>query len=66
MNEPKRLMMECENRNLNCSISYQKITNYSVEIYTGYKKSYTLKFYTDGASSPKKAIKKAFKWLDEN
>jgi hypothetical protein len=66
MNKPKRLMMECENRNLNCSISYQKITNYSVEIYTGYKKNYKLKFYTDGAISPKKAIKLAFKWLDEN
>ena len=42
------LMREFENRNLNCSISYQRVNDLSLEIYTGYKSNYQSYFYTDG------------------
>jgi len=56
-------MDECISRNLHCSITYQKINDYSVEIYRGYKTRYEKVFYTDGHIKPKKAIKKALKFL---
>lgn len=56
-------MEECKARNLNCSITYQRMTDYSVEVYTGYGKSYKKVFYTDGHIKPKKAIKKGLLFL---
>lgn len=63
MNKTKKLMIECELRNLHCSITYQKINDYSIEIYTGYKKSYHQIFYTDGHIKLKAAVKQALKYL---
>lgn len=38
----------CQNNNLNVSLTWQRINDYSIEIYKGYKSSYELIFYTDG------------------
>jgi len=53
----------CKSKNFNVSITYQKMNDCSVEIYSGYIKKYNLIYYRDGHSSPKKAIKKALKHL---
>ncbi len=58
-----KLFEECKCRAMNCSITYQRINDYSVEIYRGYKSSYVKIFYTDGHIDKKKAIKKALKFL---
>lgn len=63
MKKAQKLMNECISRNLHCSITYQKINNYSVEIYRGYKSFYEKIFYTDGHTKSKRAIKKALKFL---
>ena len=63
MKKIKELMAECENRNLNCSITYQRINNYSVEIYTGYEKKYKKIYYSDGHLRMKNAIKNGLKYL---
>ncbi len=64
MKKAKILMDECISRNFNCSITYQRSTDYSVEIYTGYEKSYHKIYYTDGHANPKKAIKNALKFIN--
>lgn len=53
----------CRNRRWNVSITYQKINDYSVEIYTGYVSSYKRIFYSDGHISLKIAEKTAKKFL---
>lgn len=58
-----QLFKECEARAFNCSITYQKINDYSIEIYKGYGESYRKIFYTDGHLKPEKAIRKALKFL---
>lgn len=58
-----QLFEECKNRAMNCSITYQRINDYSVEIYKGYETSYQKIFYTDGHLEPKTAIRKALKFL---
>lgn len=58
-----QLFDECISRNYNCSITYQRINNYSVEIYQGYKSNYKNILYTDGHIDKEKAIKKALKFL---
>lgn len=58
-----QLFNECKARALNCSLTYQSITDYSVEIYTGYKTSYKKAFYTDGNIDKTVAVKKALKFL---
>lgn len=63
MKKAKQLMTECKRRNYNCSIGLQKGNDYSVEIYTGHKSNYNSLFFTDGHLKPKKAIKKALKWV---
>lgn len=65
MKKAKQLMSECMSRRLNCSITFQRMNDYSVEIYTGYKETYKKVFYTDGHTQPKKAIRKALKFLSE-
>jgi effector-binding domain-containing protein len=66
MSKLKRLITECKNRNFHISISYQRINDISIEIYTGNRKNYVCRFYTDGHISLKKALKKALKWIDNN
>jgi len=63
MKKADELMNECRSRNLNCSITYQNITDYSVEIYAGYVKTYREVYYTDGHLTSKKAISKALKFI---
>ena len=55
----KKLFEICQNNNVNVSFTWQRINDYSIEIYKGYKASYELIFYTDGHTDKKQAIKKA-------
>ena len=59
-------MSECKDRNLNISITYQKINDISIEIYTGYQSSYQMVYYADGFIKLKKAIKEAHLFLKDN
>jgi len=63
MKKAKKLIKVCKSKNLNCSITYQRINDCSVEIYTGYGENYKGLFYTDGHSKPKEAIKEALLFL---
>ena len=65
MKQLEQLIDECISRNLHFSLSYQSVTEYSIEIYTGYVSSYKLLFYTDGHISIKKAAKTALSKLRE-
>lgn len=47
----------------NYSLTHQQINGYSMEIYTGHKKSYQQKFYTDGHLSPKLPIGMAITFM---
>lgn len=58
-----QLFDECELRDFNCSLTYQGINGFSVEIYKGYKQSYQQIFYTDGHLEKSIAIKKALKFI---
>jgi hypothetical protein len=61
----KKLFEMCQNNNVNVSFTWQRINDYSIEIYKGYKSSYELIFYTDGHTDKKQAIKKALLFLNE-
>ena len=61
----KKVFEICQNNNLNVSFTWQRIDDYSIEIYKGYKLSYELLFYTDGHTDKKQAIKKALRFLNE-
>lgn len=63
MSKLQELIDECKSRELHLSFTYQKATDYSVEIYKGYRKNYQNLFYTDGHIKKKKAINKALKWI---
>jgi len=65
MDKFNQLTDECISRSLNCSITYQRINDFSVEIYKGYGSNYGIVFYTDGHINPKKAIKKALQFLSK-
>ena len=62
----KKIFEICQVRNWNVSFTWQRINNYSIEIYKGYKSSYELIFYTDGNTDKKQAIKKVKSFLGEN
>lgn len=57
------LVSECKNRSLNVSVTNQKINDFSVEIYTGYKTTYKCLFYTDGHLYSEVAITEALEFL---
>lgn len=59
----KELFDECKSRNYNCSLTYQKINDFSVEIYQGYKLDYNQIFYTDGHLTYDEAIQEALDTL---
>ena len=61
----KKIFEICQNNNLNVSVTWQRINDYSIEIYKGYKSSYEVIFYTDGHTDKKQAIKKALRFLNE-
>lgn len=54
---------ECEARNFNCGITYQSMTNFSVEVYQGYKKNLKILFYSDGLLTRREAIEKGLNYL---
>lgn len=58
-----QLFEECKSKALHCSITYQSISDYSVEIYRGYKTNYKKVFYTDGHTDREKAIRAALNFL---
>lgn len=66
MKKANKLMNKCISLNLHCAITYQKMNDFSVEIYTGYRSTYEKLFYTDGHIKSKKAIKKALKYLKKS
>ena len=61
----KKIFEICQNNNLNVSVNWQRINDYSIEIYKGYKSSYEVIFYTEGHTYKKQAIKKALSFLNE-
>lgn len=64
MSKLDELISLCQSRCFNFSLTWQKNTDWSVEIYVGYSQnSYEKKFYTDGHISKKDAIKKAIKYM---
>ncbi len=63
MSKTKELFDLCLSEDINVSLTRQRITGWSVEIYTGYKSSYKSLFYTDGHTSRKSAVKKALKFM---
>ncbi len=54
---------ECRNCNYHVSLTWQRITNYSVEIYKGYQRDYVKIYYSDGHVTLKEAIKKGLKFM---
>jgi len=66
MKKVEELMHECISRNMNCSVTYQRINDFSVEIYKGYGTGYKCLFYTDGHIKLKKAIRAALNFLESN
>lgn len=58
------LIDECRALDLHCSLSYQDNTQINIEIYRGYQMRKYVLIYSQGHNkTPKKAIKKAFKFL---
>jgi len=66
MGKAKKLLKECSSRNIHCSITYQKMNDFSVEISKGYisNRSYQILFYTDGHVKLKTAVKEAAKFVN--
>lgn len=62
MSKSKELFSLCLNQDLNVSLSWQKMTDWTVEIYTGYIKSYRSVFYVQGITK-KEVLKKAIKFM---
>lgn len=60
----EELINECKNRNLHVSVTYQRITDISIEIYKGYKSNYQCLFYIDGKPNLESAIIEATEWLN--
>ena len=65
MKKVQELMDLCHSYDFNYSISYQKINDYSIEIYTGYKTNYKNVFYIDGELNLKKAVKKTLEFFND-
>ena len=63
MGKTKELFIDCELCDLHCSITWQIITGYSVEIYRGYVVDYEQLFISDGHLTHKKAVKAGLKYL---
>ena len=63
MKKAKELFDICLSHGLNISLTWQKMTNFSIEIYRGYDKSYSAVFYSEGHIKSKNAIKAALKHM---
>lgn len=57
-----QLFDECKQRACSCSITYQSINDFSVEIYRN-EFTYQSIYFTDGHLDSKRAIRKALKFL---
>lgn len=53
----------CRNQNWHFSVTWQRINDYSVEIYKGYTKTYQSIFYSDGHSTMREALKESLKFI---
>ncbi len=60
-----QLIAECQARDWNISLTWQKINEWSIEIYTGYKSNYEEKYYTDGHMTKEVAIETALEFFEE-
>ncbi len=54
----------CISRDYNISVTWQRMTDWSIEIYTGYKTKYSKLFYTDGHIDKSEALNKAFEHFE--
>lgn len=64
MKKAKEMFDLCLSHDVNVSLTWQRITDWSVEIYKGYKaNSYERLFYIDGEISRKKAVKKGLRFI---
>ena len=66
MKEINLLYHRCRQCGYNCSITFQRINEFSVEIYKGYKVNYEKIYYSDGHITAHGAAKKALKFLEKN
>ncbi|WP_320034818.1 hypothetical protein [Halarcobacter sp.] len=60
----EKLFSECLSRDWSVSLIWQRMTNWSVEIYTGYEVNYNKKFFTSGHIHRAEATKEALRFLD--
>lgn len=65
MKAETELFNRCISLGFNVSLTYQRINDYSIEIYHGYQTSYKQYFYTDGNLTRMGAIRKAIRYLDK-
>lgn len=61
----KKVEDYCLSHDYNFSIGWQKVTDWYVEIYTGYQSNYEKKFYVDGCIDKEEALKAAIEWIEE-
>lgn len=64
MEKLEQLYSVCKDRIYNCSVTYQRINDYSVEIYTGHETNYKNIYYTNGHSCITDAIDVALNFLN--
>ncbi|WP_324172012.1 hypothetical protein [Sulfurimonas sp.] len=62
MSKEKKLFGLCQSQDLNVSLTWQKINDWSVEIYLG--NTYRKIFYTDGHTRKKDALKEAIEFME--
>lgn len=60
------LIDECISKALSCSVTYQHINDYSIEIYSGYGKKYKKYYYSDGHLEMEDAFAGAMEFLNKH
>lgn len=60
----EELISICKNNNFNITIGYQKINDYSIEIYKGYVSNYEQIYYSDGDIDLDFTILKAINFVE--
>ncbi len=63
--EIEDLFFECQDWACHVSLTWQHATNYSVEIYKGYKQDYEKIYYSDGNMTLIEAVQKGLKFMKE-
>ncbi len=59
----KDLYIQCQSFNYHVCLSWQSITEHSIEIYKGYKENYVQIYYSDGYLTLEEAVKKGLKFM---